>query len=59
MSFGVVKEVVEGLKGWFDDYREAERRAREVWMKIERNVEGERGGWEMEVGCGRLWRRPS
>ena len=51
--------MVEGLKGWFDDYREAERRAREVWMKIERNVEGERGGWEMEVGCGRLWRRPS
>ncbi|KAG7010142.1 hypothetical protein G7Y79_00001g004140 [Physcia stellaris] len=56
MSFGVAREVVEGLKGWFDVYWDRERRARECWMVIERDVEGERGGgdggWE-----GRLWMR--
>ena len=57
MSFGVAREVVEGLKGWFDVYWEKERRARECWMVIERDVEGERGGEGMEVGRGRLWMR--
>ena len=58
MSFGVVREVVEGFQGWFFDfYDEVERRARECWMRIERDVEGERGGEGMGVGRGRLWMR--